>query len=228
MTTHAFIRCISGDRQIAGTLAIAAPGALYAVDFSTPEPKTRNRSFFRLRRETALRVRRLTKSEDEETIIINRSGRSTYPEEKSVLTSGATPQLQRLGRWRKFVKGVAYPWYCRRLVQLIAEAKPDVLHYQWMPLLPVDLYFMRQIRRCSPITSIVVTVHSVQPLATVAVQRHSERALDLANGVVVHGQESKAQLLRKFPALNPNQGGRHPSRAPAHNGCTRRCEWPAP
>src|SRR5476651_1273046 len=35
--------------------------------------------------------RRLTKSEDKETIIINRSGRSTYPEEKSVQTSGATP-----------------------------------------------------------------------------------------------------------------------------------------
>jgi len=33
----------------------------------------------------------LTTSEDEETITINRPGRSTYPEEKSVLTSGATP-----------------------------------------------------------------------------------------------------------------------------------------
>jgi hypothetical protein len=37
----------------------------------------------------------LTKSEDEETITINRPGRSTYPEEKSVLTSGATPALHR-------------------------------------------------------------------------------------------------------------------------------------
>jgi hypothetical protein len=37
--------------------------------------------------------RRLTKSEDKETIIINRSGRSTYPEENSVQTSGATPEL---------------------------------------------------------------------------------------------------------------------------------------
>lgn len=57
MTADAFITCISGDRPIAGTLAIAAPGALYAVDFSAPDPKTRNRSFSRLGRETALRVR---------------------------------------------------------------------------------------------------------------------------------------------------------------------------
>jgi hypothetical protein len=33
----------------------------------------------------------LTKTEEEETIIINRPDRSTYPKEKSVLRSGATP-----------------------------------------------------------------------------------------------------------------------------------------
>jgi hypothetical protein len=44
-------------------------------------------------RETALRGRPLTKTEEDETIIINRSGRSTYPEQKSVLTSGATPHI---------------------------------------------------------------------------------------------------------------------------------------
>ena len=38
--------------------------------------------------------RPLTKSEEEETIIINRPGRSTYPDEKSVLTSGATPLFE--------------------------------------------------------------------------------------------------------------------------------------
>src|SRR6516162_8077179 len=35
--------------------------------------------------------RRLTKTKEEGTIIINRSGRSTYPEEKSVSRSGASP-----------------------------------------------------------------------------------------------------------------------------------------
>ena len=34
---------------------------------------------------------RLTKTGDEEKIIINRQGRSTYSEENSVLRSGATP-----------------------------------------------------------------------------------------------------------------------------------------
>src|SRR5579859_6606124 len=91
MTVHTFSSSNSGDTDVAGALEIVAPGALYAVEFSTPEPKTRNRSFSRLRRETALRVRGLTKSEDQETIIINRPDRSTYPDRESVLTSGATP-----------------------------------------------------------------------------------------------------------------------------------------
>jgi hypothetical protein len=55
--------------------------------------------------------RRLTKSEEEETIIINRSGRSTYPEEKSVQTSGATPVF---GRAR------ATPW------PIVAAAHPHI------------------------------------------------------------------------------------------------------
>ena len=42
--------------------------------------------------------RRLTKTKEEETIIINRSGRSTYPEEKSVSRSGATPDLDWYGK----------------------------------------------------------------------------------------------------------------------------------
>ena len=38
-------------------------------------------------RKTALRARRLTKTEEKESI--NRSDRSTHPKEKSVLTSGS-------------------------------------------------------------------------------------------------------------------------------------------
>jgi hypothetical protein len=49
-------------------------------------------------RETALRVGVLTKTDEEETIIINRPGRSTYPDEKSVLRSGATPPPAVLAR----------------------------------------------------------------------------------------------------------------------------------
>jgi hypothetical protein len=43
-------------------------------------------------------------SQEQENIIINRPGRSTYPQEKSVLTSAATPK--RVWRPAKRVKDV--------------------------------------------------------------------------------------------------------------------------
>jgi len=92
MTDKELISSISGDTEVAGTPSIAAPGALYAADLSTPKAKKPEPELLPSRgRVTALRRRRLTKTEEEETIIINRPGRSTYPEQKSVLTSGATP-----------------------------------------------------------------------------------------------------------------------------------------
>ena len=51
----------------------------------------------RFSRPTGVRLpcveRLLTKTEEKETIIINRPDRSTYPEQKSVLRSGATPHV---------------------------------------------------------------------------------------------------------------------------------------
>ena len=48
-----------------------------------------------------LQVRRLTKTEESERIVINRSGRSTYLDQKSVLRTGATPVscLRSAGKW---------------------------------------------------------------------------------------------------------------------------------
>ena len=92
MTDNALIRSISGDTQVAGTPSIAAPGDLYAADFATPKAKKPEPELLPpFGHETALRQRRLTKTVEEETIIINRPDRSTYPEEKSVSRSGATP-----------------------------------------------------------------------------------------------------------------------------------------
>src|ERR1700693_1187834 len=56
MTDNALISSIAGDRQVAGTPSIAAPGALYAVGFSTPKPKIPEAELLPpFGRETALR-----------------------------------------------------------------------------------------------------------------------------------------------------------------------------
>jgi hypothetical protein len=59
----------------------------------------------------------LTKTKEEETIIINRPGRSTYPEEKSVSRSGATPWIQLLEeRFLKLVSAGAQGFQIDKLV----------------------------------------------------------------------------------------------------------------
>jgi hypothetical protein len=90
MIDNALATEISGDAQVAGPLRNRLLELLRRSDFlgqrESPEL---------LPLDAADRAcsNPLTKNEDEETITINLPGRSTYPEQKSVLTSGATPNL---------------------------------------------------------------------------------------------------------------------------------------
>jgi hypothetical protein len=79
-----------GEYRGGGCLEISAPASSYAFAFSHDASKAGASAPAGA---DCTARRRLTKSEEEETIIINRSGRSTYPEEKSVQTSGATPDV---------------------------------------------------------------------------------------------------------------------------------------
>src|ERR1019366_7885425 len=96
MTEKGFITANSGDTDVAGTLSIAAPRALYAVA-SGHKPKKIPEELLPASPADRGSGIRLIKSEDrKKDDIINRPGRSTYPREKSVLTSGATPVDARL------------------------------------------------------------------------------------------------------------------------------------
>lgn len=91
MTANGFIKGISGDTDVAGTLSIAVPRALCAGAFGAKLKNNPKELLPAMPAGCGWGIR-LTKSEDRKTDdIINRPGRSTYLEEKSVLTSGATP-----------------------------------------------------------------------------------------------------------------------------------------
>jgi catechol 2,3-dioxygenase-like lactoylglutathione lyase family enzyme len=113
MYAESSITSVSGDIQVAGTPEIAVPGALYAVDFSSPRSHAELLPPFGC--ETAPWGRALTKTEENETIIINRSDRSTYPDQKSVLRSGATPDVARSAAFYDAVLGALG---MRRVMQL--------------------------------------------------------------------------------------------------------------
>ncbi len=88
MTANAHSRSIFEGCRDSGCLEISAPAPSYAFDFF---PHASKHGASAPAGQTALLGSRLTKSEEEETIIINRPDRSTYPERKSVSRSGATP-----------------------------------------------------------------------------------------------------------------------------------------
>jgi hypothetical protein len=94
MTQKSFITGFSGDTEVAGTLVIAAPRALYAVAFESKPKKNSPELLPPSAADCACGIR-LKKIENGKTDnIINRSHGSTYLGQKSVLTSGATPILQ--------------------------------------------------------------------------------------------------------------------------------------
>jgi hypothetical protein len=93
MTANRFIKGISGDTDVAATLSIAASRCIYAVTYGPKLKKNPKELLPAMPAGYGWGIR-LTKSEDRKTDdIINRPGRSTYLEEKSVLTSGATPDV---------------------------------------------------------------------------------------------------------------------------------------
>jgi hypothetical protein len=80
---------IFGDAQVAGISRNRLLELLRRSDFSG---QRKNPELLPLNAADCACSRPLTKIQDEETITINPTGRSTYPEEKSVLTSGTTPE----------------------------------------------------------------------------------------------------------------------------------------
>jgi hypothetical protein len=92
MITKSITPSIFGDAEVAGTSRSRLLELLRSSDFLT---RRENQELLPLNAADRACRRPLTKMKDEETITIHRPGRSTYPEEKSVLTSGTTPEDRR-------------------------------------------------------------------------------------------------------------------------------------
>ncbi len=88
MTQKTFATSIFGDAEATGASRSRLLERLRRSDFSG---RRKNPELLSLNAADRASSRPLTTIQDEETITIHSPGRSTYPEEKSVLTSGTTP-----------------------------------------------------------------------------------------------------------------------------------------
>lgn len=61
---------------------------------------------------------------------------------------------------RLAVKGIDHLWSMARLVARLRRLRPDVIHFQWLPLPLVDRRMLAPLRRVAPL---VLTVHDTNP-----------------------------------------------------------------
>lgn len=107
------------------------------------------------------------------------------------------PALARLPRaLRLGIKGLDHAWSMQALVRRLRRERPDVIHFQWLPLPVVDRRFLGRLRAIAPL---VLTVHDTNPFngnPTGTLQKLGARAAFADfDRLIVHTEQGRARLL---------------------------------
>jgi len=99
---------------------------------------------------------------------------------------------------RLAVKGLEYGLDAARMVARLAEAAPDVVHLQWMPVPLLDRAFVAALRTVAPV---VATVHDTTPFRGSPSSKLQELGWDAAlravDRLIVHTESSRGVLLER-------------------------------
>jgi glycosyltransferase involved in cell wall biosynthesis len=105
----------------------------------------------------------------------------------------ALPKMLRLA-----IKGVDHVASMARLLRRLRRARPDVVHFQWLPLPLVDGRLLAPFRRLAPL---VLTVHDSNPFngdPAARIQRLGvQHALAAFDRLIVHTQQGRERLLQQ-------------------------------
>lgn len=107
------------------------------------------------------------------------------------------PALARLPRALLLgIKGLDHAWSMQALLRRLRRERPDVIHFQWLPLPVVDRRFLRRLRAVAPL---VLTVHDTNPFngnPTGGLQRvGAHAAFADFDRLIVHTEQGRARLL---------------------------------
>jgi glycosyltransferase involved in cell wall biosynthesis len=96
------------------------------------------------------------------------------------------------------LKGIEHVFSMAALFRLLRRARPDVIHFQWLPLPLVDYPFIRRLRRIAPL---VLTVHDTDPFngnPAAQLQRRGVTSSYAAfDRLIVHTTQGRARLVRE-------------------------------
>ena len=102
------------------------------------------------------------------------------------------------GPLRTIAKGVAHTLGLARLVLRVLVRKPDVVHFQWLVVPPLDALAIRFIGRRCPV---VITVHDTIPFNGDRLSRLQNLAFDLpmrlSDRVIVHTEAGRDRLVQR-------------------------------
>ncbi|HUK57679.1 MAG TPA: glycosyltransferase family 4 protein [Stellaceae bacterium] len=95
----------------------------------------------------------------------------------------------------RVLKGLSHTADMARLAGALARWRPDIIHFQWVPLPAVDRLFLRRLRAIAPL---VLTVHDSNPYygapGTTAQRFGARRILNEFDALLVHTEHARARL----------------------------------
>ena len=101
------------------------------------------------------------------------------------------PEPVRLG-----LKGIDHAVSMLSLLRRLRRERPDVIHFQWLPLPLVDRRLLGSFRRIAPL---VLTVHDTNPFngdPSAGLQQHGFfRCLGMFDRLIVHTEQGRARML---------------------------------
>ncbi len=103
----------------------------------------------------------------------------------------------------KAAKGLSHIRGMWRLAEMLERERPDIIHFQWLPLPIVDRAFLARLRRVAPL---IVTAHDSEPFngnAGAALQQLG--AIDILSRfdrVIIHTEQARDRLLAQGVAAH--------------------------
>ena len=109
--------------------------------------------------------------------------------------AGSRPIAALPGRLRLAIKGLDHAWSMVRLVFKLRRVRPDIIHFQWLPLPMVDRHLLASLRRVAPL---VLTVHDTNAFNGDPSSRLQARGFPESLGcfdrLIVHTQQGETRL----------------------------------
>src|SRR5579883_283031 len=123
--------------------------------------------------------------------------------ERAQLVQHFYPEMLRWGLWRwpagaaKLAKGALHLRSMRHLLEVLRGTRPDIIHFQWLPLPVIDRAFIGELRRIAPL---VLTAHDSRPFNTnpssIIQKLGATAVLGRFDRVIVHTEQARNRLAQ--------------------------------